>query len=104
MVHICIVCRLSSTDNKDLALHRCPKNLEKRQKWESALGVQQLGKWNYVCGNHFTSDSYIFSNARRILKSNAVPMVAQYSDESYSPIICTSATDNDSQSMDFDHD
>lgn len=53
---------------------RCPKNLEKRQKWESALGVQQLGKWNYVCGNHFTSDSYIFSNARRILKSNAVPM------------------------------
>jgi len=53
---------------------RFPKNIEKRQKWASALGVQQIGNWHYVCGNHFTSDSYTFSNSRKILMPNAIPM------------------------------
>lgn len=55
---------------------RFPKNLEQRQKWASVLGVQQqqIGFWNYVCGNHFTCDSYIFSNERKVLKPNAIPM------------------------------
>jgi len=32
---------------------RFPKNLEKRQKWVSALELQQIGGWQYICGNHF---------------------------------------------------
>ncbi|XP_022160134.1 uncharacterized protein LOC111026371 isoform X2 [Myzus persicae] len=95
MVHTCRICSLSSNDNKDLSFHRFPKNLEKRQKWASALGVQQIGDWHYVCGNHFNRDSYIFSNTRNILKSNAIPFIVQNSDdESCSPIICSSASDN----------
>jgi len=55
---------------------RFPKNLEKRKKWASALGfgLQQIGDWQYVCGNHFTNDCYIFSNARKILKPNVTPL------------------------------
>jgi len=55
---------------------RFPKNLEKKQKWASVLGIRlhQIGYWNYVCGKHFTCDNYIFSNARKILKSNAIPL------------------------------
>jgi len=53
---------------------RFPKNLEKRQKWASILGLQQIGDWQYVCGNHFTSDCYIFSNTRKILKPDVIPL------------------------------
>jgi len=50
--------------------------LEKRKKWASALGfgLQQIGDWQYVCGNHFTNDCYIFSNDRKILKPNVTPL------------------------------
>lgn len=96
MVHMCIVCKLSSKHNKNLSFHkyvrfigiivyitillilmimiRFPKNEEKKQVWANMLGVTPTTDWQYVCGNHFSSDSYAFSNARKILKPNAIPL------------------------------
>jgi len=53
---------------------RFPKNEEKKQVWANMLGVTPTTDWQYVCGNHFSSDSYAFSNARKILKPNAIPL------------------------------
>lgn len=53
---------------------RFPKNEVKKQAWANILGVTLTTHWNYVCGNHFSSDSYAFSNARKILKPTAIPL------------------------------
>jgi len=55
---------------------RFPKNPEKRKCWVNSLQLNMNVKdWHLICSLHFTPESYAFSNERKILKQDAIPLL-----------------------------
>ncbi|XP_016664877.1 THAP domain-containing protein 2-like, partial [Acyrthosiphon pisum] len=75
MVHRCVICHSNSTKNPNLSFHRFPKDPEKREVWINNLNLKmQIKDWHQICSLHFSPMSYVFSNERKILKFDALPV------------------------------
>ncbi|XP_026811226.1 THAP domain-containing protein 2-like [Rhopalosiphum maidis] len=77
MVHRCVIYHSNSTKNPNyIFIGKFPKNPEKREVWIHKLDLKMHVKdWHQICSLHFSPMCYVFSNARKILKLNEVPVI-----------------------------
>ncbi|XP_050066235.1 uncharacterized protein LOC126555348 [Aphis gossypii] len=72
-IHSCVVCFTNSKNKtEDISFRLFPTDLSRKNLWIHTLKLNvPISKWHRVCSKHFAKNSYIFSNCRKMLHSNA---------------------------------
>uniref|UniRef100_A0A2S2PR74 THAP domain-containing protein 2 n=1 Tax=Schizaphis graminum TaxID=13262 RepID=A0A2S2PR74_SCHGA len=82
MVHRCILCCNASNTHKHVSFHQFPKDATRRSIWIECLSIKQVVKdWHRICSSHFSPDHFTFSNERKILKVDAIPLMNEVKDK-----------------------
>ncbi|GAB1867459.1 THAP domain-containing protein 2 [Camponotus japonicus] len=80
---ICIICKYKKSSTDSVSFHQFPKNDKLRQRWISAIGLEnlatQLKKSSQLCSQHFEDDCFFYklggNKKRRFIKPDAVPTI-----------------------------
>ncbi|KAF0685951.1 zinc finger protein 436 [Aphis craccivora] len=60
----------------DIHCYRFPKDETRRLIWIDSLNIKVVVKeWHRICSLHFSPDHFTFSNERKILKLDAIPII-----------------------------